>query len=225
MVKDPYIDSNGVLLNKLNYTSEKELKQAEVDICIPKIITASAKFANSSFSVQTIKDIHKHIFGDIYEWAGDFRKISIEKVEKRVIPGITIQYTDPKNIQNELQSVLETMSRTDWKSLSLEDKSMTFSKLLAKMWRVHPFRDGNTRTTVTFASIFSRSKGFPLDLAYILPNLTREVDDKGNKIYTFRDKLLLASFDEKDKPEPEVLARTIYSSIKSQMRKQQIERE
>lgn len=222
---DPYVYPNGVLKNRLGITDEGKLKQAEVDICIPRIITASARFANSPANIQTIKDVHRHIFEPIYEWAGEFRTIGIEKEEKRIIPGVTMHYTEPKLIEKELSEILRKMEDTDWKSLSLEDKSMTFTRLIAKLWRVHPFRDGNTRTTVTFASAFSRSKGFPLDLSYILPNLTKEINERGVKIYTFRDKLLLASFDEADKPEPEVLNATIYNSIRSQMRKQEAQRD
>lgn len=45
---------------------------------------------------------------------------------------------------------------------------MEFTKQLAQFWLVHPFRDGNTRTTLTFASKFSKEHGFPLDLSCLL---------------------------------------------------------
>ena len=216
-VKDPYIYSNGVLVNYLNISDKKQLKQAEADICLPKIITAGKNFSNR-FDVEFIKSIHKHIFEDIYSWAGEFRTVPIYKIEK-VIQGLSLEYTHPKKIEKELRDTLEIINNIEWKKLSLDEKSMKFTKLLARLWRIHPFRDGNTRTMMTFAYLFSRNKGFPMDLSYLIPHLARKYDENGKILrYNIRDKLVLASLDEPYE-EPEYLNEIIKASMISGINK------
>lgn len=42
------------------------------------------------------------------------------------------------------------MREKDWDAMDTHEAAIQFSDSLAKLWRVHPFREGNTRTTVTF---------------------------------------------------------------------------
>lgn len=218
-IKDSYVDENGVLINNLGITDNKKLKQAEMDICIPKIITAGKDFS-TRFDAEYLKRLHKHIFGDIYPWAGEFRTVPVYKTEK-VIPGLSLEYAPPKKIQQELDDKLEALDNIDWDSLSLDEKASRFSRRLALLWRVHPFRDGNTRTMMTFAYLFSRSKGFPLDLSYLMPHLVRQYDKKGKVLrYNIRDKLVLAALDDKDNPEPQHLTAIIKAAMKSGIEKQ-----
>ena len=220
-MNDPYIDKNtGVLKNILGITDKKVLKQAEADICLPKIITAG-KFFSNKYDVDFIKKIHKHIFEDIYPWAGEFRTTPIYKIE-RVIPGLSLEYTAPKRITKELEDNLETLNCIEWNKLSLDDKAKKFTRLLARIWRIHPFRDGNTRTMMTFAYLYSRDKGFPIDLSVLIPHLTRTVDENGKVInYSIRDKLVLASLDDKDYPEPEHLELVIKKAMISGIKKKE----
>lgn len=218
--KDPYVDENGVLINLLGIKDADRLKQAEVDLTLIKIITAGKNYSNK-FDTKFIRDLHKHIFGDIYPWAGEYRTIPLYKTEA-VIPGLSLEYSKPKNIEKELEAYLKIFNSTVWENMSIEEKSKRFTILLAKMWRVHPFRDGNTRTMVTFGYLFSRSHDFPLDLSYLLPNIRRVYGENGRIVkYSIRDKLVLASLDEKDYPEPEHLNRIILSSMQSGIKKKE----
>ena len=219
-MKDPYTYEDGVLVNKLEIHDKDRLKQAEADICLPKIITAG-KFNSNSFDTEFIKKLHKHIFEDIYPWAGEFRTVPIYKQE-RVLPGLSLEYSKPKDIQRDLDNLLEIMNNANWKSMSLDDKSMKFTRLLARLWRVHPFRDGNTRTMMTFAYLFSRSKEFPLDLSYIVPHLTRQYDENGKVTrYSIRDKLVLAALDDSDTPEPQYLNTILKVAIQAGSKKKE----
>ena len=105
--------------------------------------------------------------------------------------------------------------------MNIDEISQKFTKCLAQIWRVHPFRDGNTRTTLTFADIFAKQHGFEMDMGMLLDNLERIVDDETGKIKRFsvRDKFVLAALDEKDYPEPEHLERIIKMSIEKGINK------
>ena len=99
------------------------------------------------------------------------------------------------------------MNSYDWKNKGIDEITKQFTWYLAKIWRVHPFRDGNTRTTLTFANIFAKQYGFDMDMSTMLDNLGRIKDPETGKItrYSIRDKFVLAALDEKDYPEPQHL--------------------
>ncbi len=221
-MKDPYVLKNGTLKNLLGITDYEELKQAEKDIAYVKLINAEEEIKRPC-DIRLLKRIHKHIFEDIFEWAGEFRTIPLYK-EERVIPGVSLEYAEPQNIEKELTKRLEEMNSINWKGKGIDEITKQFTKELAKLWRIHPFRDGNTRTTLTFAHIFAKQKGFEMDLGTMLDELGRIEDSETGKVkrWSVRDKFVLAALDEKDYPEPEGLEKIIKKSIEKGV-KQKIE--
>ena len=212
-MQEPYVLKNGTLKNLLGITDYEELKQAEKDIAYVKLINAEEEIKRPC-DIRLLKRIHKHIFEDIFEWAGEFRTIPLYK-EERVIPGVSLEYAEPKNIEKELTKRLEEMNSINWKGKGIDEITKQFTKELAKLWRIHPFRDGNTRTTLTFAYIFAKQKGFEMDLGTMLDELGRIEDPETGKVkrWSVRDKFVLAALDEKDYPEPEGLENIIKKSI------------
>lgn len=111
---------------------------------------------------------------------------------------------------------LEKFNNTNWGNLNLEQKSNIFTNYLTELWKIHPFRDGNTRTTLTFATQFAKEHDFPLDLAFLLDNLTRKYNESGKIMkFSIRDKFVLASIPKEYYPEPEHLNAIIYKSMVS----------
>lgn len=219
-MEDPYVLKNGTLRNKLNIRNYDKLNRAQRDITFSKFLDVSKKF-RSRFDTDYIKAIHKHIFEDIFDWAGEFRCVPIVK-EELVIPKQSLDYTPYQHIEEELQKVLDEMNNTNWENiLPLEEKASLFTKDLAKLWKIHPFRDGNTRTTLTFAKQFSEEHGFPLDLGYLLDHLSRQYNKEGKITrYSIRDKFVLAALPEDCVPEPEHLTKLIHASMVSGISKQ-----
>lgn len=222
-MKDPYIQENGTLINKLGITEYKDLNSAEKDIGFAKLIDIGEAF-KQKYDATYLKSIHKHIFGDIFDWAGEFRTVPVYKTEV-VIPGLSLEYSAPKNIEEDLNVVLEELNGINWEGKSIDEITIQFTRELARIWRVHPFRDGNTRTTLAFAENYSREHGFPMDIGILLDHLTRLVTEKGDvKRYSIRDKFVLAALDDKDYPEPEhlqaLIKRSILAGIKKEKEKQ-----
>lgn len=214
-MNDPYILENGTLKNLLGITDYNELKKAETDIGYIKLISASDELFEKC-DENLLKSIHKYIFQDIFEWAGEYRTVPIEK-EEVVIPMLSLQYSMPNEIPSKLKQHINEINSYDWKKMNINEISKNFTNCLAKIWRVHPFRDGNTRTTLTFASIFAKQNGFEMDMGTILNELSRVVDEETGKIqrYSVRDKFVLAALDPQDIPEPEHLQFIIKSAIKN----------
>ena len=204
-MEDPYILENGTLRNKLGITDYQKLKEAECDIGFVKLMTVDSIDTDCNPS-KLIKKVHQHIFADIFDWAGEYRTVPIYK-EEVVIPGISLEYGAPREIKRRMDANLASMYADKWNSNDLDEFSKKLTEYLARIWRIHPFRDGNTRTTLAFASIFAKQHGVNLDMGSILENLSRRKDDKTGKItrYSIRDKFVLAALDEKDYPEPEAL--------------------
>lgn len=220
-MKDPYIQENGTLKNMLGITNYDELNKKEKDICYLKLLNVD-KVYKGKFDMDLLKAVHKHIFEDIYDWAGEFRTVPLYKTEI-IIPGISLEYANPQNIKKELQKNITTMNNFDWDSISDNKEEVTkhLVRNMAKIWRVHPFRDGNTRTILAYATIFAKEHNFELDISKIASGLTRIVNKDTNKVvkWSIRDKFVLAALDEKDYPEPEHLERIIKMSIEKGINK------
>lgn len=214
-MKDPYVLEDGTLKNLLGIDDYSELKRAETDIGYVKLLNAEEVLQNKC-DINLLKAIHKHIFEDIFEWAGEFRVVPLYKQEL-IIPGISLEYAAPKNIERELTKNLEEMNMCNWSGKKLDEITKQFTKYLARIWRVHPFRDGNTRTTLTFANIFAKQHGFEMDMSTLLQDLVRVQDEDTGKIkkWSLRDKFVLAALDEADYPEPEALENIIRIAIKN----------
>lgn len=214
MAKDPYIiDKEGTLRNKLGITDYDKLKIAEQDITAVKFLNIDNAFA-SKFDVDYFKAIHKHIFEDVFDWAGEFRTISFIK-DELVLDGHSLEYPAPKKVPKALEKCLKSFNDIDWESMPLDKKVPLFTSKLVELWSIHPFRDGNTRTTITFARQFSKEHGFPMDLGFLLDQLPRKYN--GDKVtqYSIRDKFVLAALPEEYVPEPEHLTALIHKSVVS----------
>jgi cell filamentation protein len=162
-MRDPYLFENAdVLRNLLGIYDRDELQNAEANITAVRLLVIDNAVAALPFDFARLLAIHKHIFGDIYDWAGMPRSIQIVKGE-RVLGGDTIRYSQPDDIERDVDTVTERLNAVDWATLDVHATSERFAKLIAALWQAHPFREGNTRTVITFATQFAESHGFRMD--------------------------------------------------------------
>lgn len=160
---DPYINpQTGTLKNLLGITNNEELRRTEAEMTGILMRELNQTPVKGNFDFAHLCQIHEKIFGDIYEWAGTQRIIDIEKPE-RALGGLSVEYSQCDEIQRNASMILTDMKKVDWEGLPLEQKAAEFSRYMADLWKVHPFREGNTRTTVTFCCDFAESRGFGID--------------------------------------------------------------
>lgn len=218
-MKDPYIQENGTLKNKLDIKEYEKLNEAEKDIGFVKLIDIGESFKRK-YDADYLKTVHKHIFEDIFDWAGEFRTVPLYK-EEIVLAGLSLEYPEPENIEQDLNNALDELNNVNWEGKNIDEIAKEFTMSLAKIWRVHPFRDGNTRTTLAFAESYSKEHRFPMDISILLNQLTRLENENGKIIrYSIRDKFVLAALDEKDLPEPEHLTLLIKQAIQEGIKKE-----
>jgi cell filamentation protein len=91
MPEDPYSDPvTGVLHNKLGLGTAAGLEAAEREITHAALILLDESPVSPSYDLPHLQEIHKRIFGDIYEWAGQIRTVAIAKGAMFCLP----QYID-----------------------------------------------------------------------------------------------------------------------------------
>lgn len=114
------------------------------------------------FSPAGLCEIHHRLFDEVYEWAGKFRTINIEKRE-RILAGRSVWYSNDDNIPADLHSAFDKLLIQPWNNFSREKFALTLAKYFPPIWQVHPFREGNTRSVVMMMSLFVEHHGFYMD--------------------------------------------------------------
>ena len=161
-MKDIYLyEDCSVLKNLLNIKDEKELDLAEAELSRANMMLLYEQ-GFCDFSAEGICSIHKYLFGDIYEWAGKYRIINIQKRED-ILGGISVWYSNDDTIDDDLNSSWTKINAVDWGKLSREDFSKNVARLFPSLWQVHPFREGNTRTIVMLITFFAEHYGYYFD--------------------------------------------------------------
>lgn len=169
-MQDPYLyEGSEVLKNKLNIHDADLLERAESDITYIKLLDIDKLAAEARFDLDYLKQLHKYIFGDLYQWAGELRTIPMVKGE-RVLGGDTVRYCDPHLILEETVKTLTGLHCVNWPELGSDETADRFAKLVAELWQIHPFREGNTRSIITFATQFAQRHGFEMDKQMLREN-------------------------------------------------------
>lgn len=206
MMRDPYLYPNTeVLKNKFSVIDNEKLNTIEAEYTSTRLKEIIENPIKGNFDLDHLCRMHDYIFQDLYDWAGQPRIINIEKSEP-VLGGISIEYSDFQDIKIMASSVLSKMEEVDWEKFSLDEKAESLSKYLAELWKVHIFREGNTRTIVTFICQYTESKGFVLDTELF----------EQNSVYV-RSALVAASAvfkDLGDKSKPQYLVKIVKDALK-----------
>ena len=161
MMRDPYLyEDVDVLKNRADIKDAELLRKAEADIT-NLAMSAIYERDYDKFDTNTLCDIHRSIFGQIFEWAGEFRTIQIVKYED-VLGGDTVRYAWPNTIKKELTATMKEISKL---KRGGDDRDIVFRlvRLTAAIWQTHPFREGNTRTCIVFAVLLAKYLGFEVD--------------------------------------------------------------
>jgi cell filamentation protein len=169
-MRDPYLYKDvPVLRNRFDIKDEKKLKQVEADITAVTLMAVDNAVKSLPFDFSRLCAIHKHVFEDVYDWAGNVRTIPIVKGEP-ILSSDTVRYSQPDDIKRDAQKTLTELNSVNWPKLSTHKTAEKFAKLTAALWQSHPFREGNTRTTIAFATQFAEAHGFRMDKSLLKEN-------------------------------------------------------
>lgn len=183
----------------MNILDEKELITIEAQLLIAAILEMDEVLSEIDFfHVSSLRTVHRHLFQSIFDWAGEFRTVNIYKSEE-VLGGLSISYSDTESIQSDLKHIFDWASTVKWNLLN-NQLALNFSKLMSDIWRVHPYREGNTRTVSIFMKLFAKNQGVQFDAQLLSQNAGY-----------VRKALVLATVEES--PEPEYLLKIITDAL------------
>ena len=161
---------------KTIYEVEKELKEyytekeknndinhneLECDLVSTRIVELLQE-DNFELSIDYLKYVHKYLFQDVYEFAGEFRKVDFSKHE-RILNNDSVAYGDHKLLEQSLDYDITLEKNKNYKEMNIVDVINNITDFSSRIWQIHPFREGNTRTTALFIEKYLVSLGLNVD--------------------------------------------------------------
>lgn len=161
---------------KTIYEVEKELKEyykekeknndinhneLECDLVSTRIVELLQE-DNFELSIDYLKYVHKYLFQDAYEFAGEFRKVDFSKHE-RILNNDSVAYGDHKLLEQSLDYDITLEKNKNYKEMNIVDVINNITDFSSRIWQIHPFREGNTRTTALFIEKYLVSLGYNVD--------------------------------------------------------------
>ena len=113
-----------------------------------------------SFSPASYITIHRRLFKGVFNHAGRIRDYNITKSEW-VLHQDTIRYESAEMIGPTLEYEFSRERNFNYRGLSEMETISHLARFIADVWQIHPFGEGNTRTTAVFAIKYLRQLGFP----------------------------------------------------------------
>jgi cell filamentation protein len=153
---DPYVDpATGVLKNRLGITDEATLEETEAALAATRSLELSETPLKGNLDLAHLQAIHRHLFRDVYEWAGELRKVDISKGETMFAPHGYLESTAATVFQ-------ELAKETNLEGLDQEQFSERAAHYLGELNALHPFRDGNGRALREFVGHLAHANDYSI---------------------------------------------------------------
>lgn len=159
-VADPYCYPGTTVLKNIPYI-RGEVALAEFE-AVSTAQRSDEPLPLGRLSVSYYRSIHRHLFQDVYPWAGRFRTVRIGK------DGSAFCY--PENIAREMKNLFAGLKQNRYLAgLSREEFASAAAHFIATLNAIHPFREGNGRTQTTFLALLADHAGHPLKFDRLTP--------------------------------------------------------
>ena len=153
------------LLNKYyekqNMADKKVIDEHECDLVATRIVEL-LNDKNFSFRPITLKVIHEYLFKGIYDFAGKYRTYNITK-EEPILKNDTVIYASFNEIETTLDYDFKQEMEYDYSKLTLQEQITHIVDFTSRIWQVHAFGEGNTRTVAVMIEKYLRSLGYNIN--------------------------------------------------------------
>ncbi len=112
-----------------------------------------------SFTPNEYLSVHRKLFAGIYPHAGRIRDYNITKREW-VLDGATVLYGSASELRRTLDYDFSEEKKFSYKNLSMDEIIHHLAVFISRLWQIHVFGEGNTRTTAVFFIKYLRTLGF-----------------------------------------------------------------
>lgn len=163
MATNPYVDAaTGTHYNKLGIKDRDQLHDVEYNITRVRAQELTAKPIQGNYDLDHLKAIHKHIFQDVYEWAGKPRTLNFSKrdplePEWKTVFAPTSRIDDVAAV---VKADIEAKGR--FKGMEQKEFAHNMADLFSKINYMHPFPEGNGRSSRAMIEQLSREAGYTL---------------------------------------------------------------
>ena len=148
-----------ILKNKLEIKEQNELNKFERRLTMLRLTELINNPVQGSFDLKHLQKIHKYIFQDIYDWAGEIRKVDIAKGN---------MFCNVKFIYIQADEIFKNLRKDNYLAgLSKDEFAKKLAWYFSEINALHPFREGNGRTQREFARTLSVKNGYILKFANV----------------------------------------------------------
>jgi cell filamentation protein len=150
--EDPYCyPGTSVLINRLDIRDQAELDAFEVEI---STLRAEEPLPQGDFDPAHFRRIHHHLFQDVYTWAGQYRTVRIAKGDN--------SFCYPEHIPAQMDTLFQKIQTVEaFAGLDQEAFLDRLTPFLSELNAIHPFREGNGRTQLSFIGLLGEHSGHP----------------------------------------------------------------
>lgn len=148
------------LINKWGITDENKLKEFEGAVTFAKASKLELNPISDTFDVEHYKLIHKYLFEDIYDWAGEYRTVNISKKGTK--------FASADQISDLMNACFMRLKDNDYfQNKSFDEFVDNIVDFYSVTNMIHPFREGNGRTQRLFISQLIRFNNYDIDFSSI----------------------------------------------------------
>lgn len=145
-----------VLKNKLGLLNQNQLDLADADYCAIRIVELSEKPIQGSFDLSHLKKIHHALFQDVYDWAGQVRKVDLMLKNSR--------FANAQHIEQSADKLFKELAdEQHLKNLNFDELAPRLAYYLSEINVIHPFRDGNGRAQRIFIAQLCKDLGYQIN--------------------------------------------------------------
>ena len=148
------------LINKLGITDECKLKEFEGAVTFAKASELEKNTISTAFYIEHYRAIHKYLFEDIYDWAGEYRTVNLSKKGTKFAPADKIS-----DLMTACFKRLKENNFFQGNSFNVFVENIVDFYCVTNM--IHPFREGNGRTERVFLVQFVRNAGYDIDYSVL----------------------------------------------------------
>ena len=159
-LSDGCYDNSSVLINKFNIKDQYHLDQVEQSITSALIAKAAVEIPFKNVDFDFCKNLHRYVFSDIYNWAGNIRTVNMSKKGTN--------FCDYKEIELNGNRIFCRLVNTDFlKRLHARDFLDEFTDIFCELNFLHPFREGNGRIQRLFLTMLLKNLDKKIDFSEI----------------------------------------------------------
>lgn len=160
---DSCYEGTTCLINKLNIRDEQLLQETESAITLAKISYLNMNPLPGTYDFAHYRAIHRFLFSDLYDWAGEIRTVDISK------KGTSFMATD--RIEKSVDACFARVAALDFTVMERDELLEELADFYSTLNMIHPFREGNGRTQRVYFTQWLHYIGYDVDFSSVDPDV------------------------------------------------------